>query len=163
MKNPLPVDTPENVTLTYKGAGLGLRFLAFLLDDAIITLLTVAIGLLLSSKDTLSWNNVAFLFTTFVIHWGYFIFFDVWWNGQSPGKRLLHLRVVRTNGTAIRPVDSFIRNLLRIVDYLPQYYFVGLVTALLTQRSQRLGDLAAGTLVIREQTDVTLDSLVETT
>jgi hypothetical protein len=76
--------------------------------------------------------------------------FEILWNGQTPGKRLLGLRVIRETGYPIRPVDSVIRNLVRVVDWLPIGYSVGVLVMLLNDRSRRLGDFAGGTLVVRE-------------
>jgi hypothetical protein len=86
----------------------------------------------------------------FVITAGYFMVFEILWNGQTPGKRLVGVRVIRENGYPIRPVDAVIRNLVRIVDWLPATYGIGVLTMLLNRRSKRLGDFASGTIVIRE-------------
>ena len=164
------IDTPENVTFGYEIAGLGSRFLAAVTDYFIIALFSVSGWIATAGVFSLSrmlsgslrnWLTALLGLLIFAIQWGYFVLFDLWWNGQSPGKRLFRLRVVRTDGTAIRPVDSIIRNLVRIIDYLPANYFVGFVTMFLTSRVQRLGDLAAGTMVVKERRDVTLDSLLE--
>jgi hypothetical protein len=86
----------------------------------------------------------------FLVMSGYFMLFEIVWNGQTPGKRMLGLRVIRENGYPIRPVDSVIRNLIRVVDWLPLAYGVGVLTMLLNNRSKRLGDFASGTIVVRE-------------
>jgi len=91
-----------------------------------------------------------FFLGTFVITSGYFMVFEILWNGQTPGKRLVGLRVIRESGYPIRPVDAVIRNLVRIVDWLPLVYGVGVLVMLLNQRSRRLGDFASGTIVVRE-------------
>src|SRR4029078_5649079 len=81
---------------------------------------------------------------------GYYMVFEILWNGQTPGKRLVGVRVMRENGYPIRPVDAVIRNLVRIVDWLPATYGIGVLTMLLNKRSKRLGDFASGTIVVRE-------------
>jgi hypothetical protein len=86
----------------------------------------------------------------FIITAGYFMIFEILWNGQTPGKRLVGVRVIRENGYPIRPVDAVIRNLVRVVDWLPATYGIGVLTMLLNKRSKRLGDFASGTIVIRE-------------
>jgi len=86
----------------------------------------------------------------FAITSGYFIVFEILWSGQTPGKRLLGLRVLRESGYPLRPVDAVVRNLVRILDWLPLGYGIGVLVMLLNQRSKRLGDFAAGTLVVRE-------------
>jgi uncharacterized RDD family membrane protein YckC len=95
----------------------------------------------------------------FAFFWGYYIFFEVVWNGQSIGKRIVGLRVVRTNGTPITFTESVIRNLIRLIDFLPAYYGIGVVTMFINAQSRRLGDLAAGTLVVYDRPTVTLESL----
>src|SRR5260221_12522374 len=78
--------------------------------------------------------------------------FEILWNGQTPGKRMLGIRVIRENGYPMRPIDAVIRNLVRIVDWLPSGYGIGVLTMLLNKRSKRLGDFASGTIVVREGT-----------
>ena len=92
----------------------------------------------------------------FAIFWGYYIFFEAAWNGQTPGKRLLGLRVMRADGTPVALTEVAIRNLVRIVDFLPLAYGVGVLTMFFQPQSRRMGDLAAGTLVVFDRTGVTL-------
>jgi hypothetical protein len=96
---------------------------------------------------------------SFVMLWGYYIAFEMLWNGQSPGKRAIGLRVVREGGRPITFVSSAIRNLIRIVDFLPAFYGIGVVVMFVDRRARRLGDLAGGTLVIKERRGITLESL----
>jgi uncharacterized RDD family membrane protein YckC len=95
----------------------------------------------------------------FAILWGYYIAFELLWNGQSPGKRVIGLRVVREGGRPITFVGSAIRNLVRIVDFLPALYGIGVLVMFVDRRSRRLGDLAGGTLVVKERRGITLESL----
>lgn len=88
-------------------------------------------------------------------------FFELTWNGQSPGKRWAGIRVIRRDGTPVTLIESIIRNLVRIVDFLPIGYGVGIVTMFVHPQSCRLGDLAAGTLVVRDEAEITLTSLSE--
>ena len=88
---------------------------------------------------------------SFALYNGYFILFEWLLNGQTPGKRLLHIRVIKQGGYALRFFDTLLRNLLRVVDFLPLFYGVGLTSLLLTRDSQRLGDLVAGTLVVYQE------------
>ena len=90
-----------------------------------------------------------FLIGQLVIEWGYFLFWETVANGRSPGKRLVGLRVVRDDGFPIGFRDALVRNLLRAVDVLPWYYTVGLVAMLVSAQGKRLGDVAAGTIVVR--------------
>lgn len=164
------VDTPENVTFGYEVSGLGSRFLAALLDNLILFGILVALFLGLIAflaspagealDETLAdWLVAIYLLVTFALFWGYYIFFELIWNGQSPGKRWMGLRVIRSDGMPISLVESIIRNLVRLVDFLPLYYGLGVVVMAANSQARRLGDLAAGTLVVRERKDVTLSSL----
>ena len=92
----------------------------------------------------------AFLVVLFALEWGYYVFFETLMRGQSPGKRILRLRVVNEQGHAINFGDSVMRNLLRAVDFLPTMYALGTVVCALDPRFRRLGDIASGTLVVVE-------------
>jgi hypothetical protein len=96
------------------------------------------------------WLYVVMALVVFAVTVGYFILFEIIWSGQTPGKRLVGVRVLRENGYPVRPVDVAIRNLVRIVDGLPFGYAVGVLTMLCNGRAKRLGDFAAGTIVVRE-------------
>lgn len=172
----LSIDTPENVAFGYDVAGIGSRFLAAIVDTLLILLLQliVNIPLLLLGRvllDTvveddsmlLVWLGALAGLVAFAFFWGYYIFFEVIWNGQSPGKRWVGLRVLRTDGTPITLVESIVRNLVRLIDFLPIYYGIGVVTMFINDQSRRLGDLAAGTLVVHDRDTVTLESLAATT
>jgi uncharacterized RDD family membrane protein YckC len=155
--------TPERVNLQYDIAGIGSRCAAVIVDSIIqiaaLTLLTVA--LFASAAVSVAFAGVSgrgagvlviglFGLAVLAITVGYFILFEIVWSGQTPGKRLVGVRVIRENGYPIRPVDAVIRNLVRIVDFLPASYGVGVLTMLLNKRSRRLGDFASGTIVVRE-------------
>jgi len=155
------IETPENVELRQRLAGIGSRFIAGLLDNLIIAavyLLIFLVMLLSNGFDSLrriaegpdftSWSFALLIIVLFLIHWGYFLFFELVMNGQSPGKRAMRLRVVKEGGSPIGVVDLVIRNLLRVVDALPFGYGVGGVAMFASRKVQRLGDLAAGTVVI---------------
>ena len=163
--------TPENVELRYDVAGLGSRLIAATLDYAILFLgyLALAFGLgmvsslvvgsflsLEQAADAQTRRVLEFvryaaialtLLVTFLGWWGYFILFELLWNGQSPGKRALRLRVVGAGGQPVSATASLVRNLLRAVDNV---LGLGVVVMLVDRSSRRLGDFAAGTLVIRE-------------
>lgn len=172
------VDTPENITFGYEIAGIGSRFLAALVDTTLILLLQIlvnAVMILILSKSVdmseivssgkifnspVSWVIGLMGLIAFFFLWGYYIFFEMLWNGQSPGKALAKLRVIRANGTPITLTESIIRNLVRVIDFLPMYYGVGVITMFVNSQSRRLGDLAAGTLVVRENMErISLKSL----
>jgi hypothetical protein len=98
---------------------------------------------------------------SFVVLWGYYLVAEMLSNGQSPGKRVIGLRVVREGGRPVTFAASAIRNVIRLVDFLPLFYGIGVVTMFIDKRARRLGDLAGGTLVVRERAPVTLESLTQ--
>jgi len=155
----LQIDTPENVSFDYDVSGIGSRFLAALIDTTLILILQgIVIGaiVLLLQLDAFSSEMSAWVIgglglISFVFFWGYYIFFEILWNGQTPGKRWVKLRVIRLDGTPVTVVEVVIRNLVRIIDFMPAVYAFGMVTMFITDKSRRLGDLAAGTVVIHER------------
>jgi uncharacterized RDD family membrane protein YckC len=167
----LDIGTPENVVFGYEVAGIGSRFLAALVDTSLIALLLVIANFILiviitaagqldgPGSAAAAWFIAALGLVSFIILWGYYIFFELSWNGQSPGKRLVGLRVISSDGSPIGPVESIVRNLIRIVDFLPLYYGIGVISMFISRRAQRLGDLAASTLVVYDRGVVTLESL----
>jgi uncharacterized RDD family membrane protein YckC len=166
----LRIDTPENVTFDYEVAGIGSRFLAALVDTVLLVLLQVIvlgtlifIGLrrqdLFSLDDGPTWILAVLSLIAFVFFWGYYIFFEILWNGQTPGKRWVGLRVIRLDGTPVTTAEVVIRNLVRTIDLLPAAYGVGVISMFVNQNSRRLGDLAAGTVVVHEGTTSSLKDL----
>jgi uncharacterized RDD family membrane protein YckC len=145
------VVTPEAVPLDLDVAGLGSRMIALGIDTLIQIGVFFAIAFVLSAlhvDDTIA--TVVVLVSVPVLFWGYFFVFEGLWHGRTPGKRAQRLRATRTDGQPMSGAQMFVRNLVRIVDFLPAYYAVRSISIVVTKRSQRLGDLAAGTLVIRE-------------
>lgn len=141
-------------------AGLGSRFLALLIDSlfwtaAILVLVLLFILFLpaLRSFNKLSsqWAFAILVFLVFLFNWGYFTLFEAFWNGQTPGKKLAHIRVIQRSGRPIGLFESMARNFIRYIDSLPTLYITGILSILLTRQQQRLGDLAAGTLVVRDE------------
>lgn len=158
------VDTPENIEFAYAIAGIGSRFVAAVVDSvlivALLTLLGIVFGVIADAVDLLDSLLAAIGgLLSFAVFWGYYITFEMLWNGQSPGKRMAGLRVVRQGGRPITFVSSAIRNVIRIIDFLPLMYGIGVVAMFLDRHARRLGDLAAGTLVVRDRQAVTLESL----
>jgi uncharacterized RDD family membrane protein YckC len=153
----LSITTPEGVDVELTLAGLGSRFVAAYLDGMLQLILLVALVVLFYAFDWTSGVGAAVLTVVgFLIFFGYHVVFEVLASGRTLGKRWNGLRVVRLGGYPIGFTASAIRNLLRLVDFLPSAYLVGCVSVLLTERNQRLGDLAAGTLVVRERRGVAL-------
>lgn len=167
----LQIDTPENVIFGYEIAGIGSRFMAALVDTlllgVIMAIVYAVLFLILASIFADlgdvggTWLIALIIIVSFILFWGYYLFFELIWNGQTPGKRLVKIRVIRADGMPVTLSEVLIRNLVRLVDFMPASYGVGVITMFISQQSQRLGDLAAGTLVIYDQADVTLESLEE--
>jgi uncharacterized RDD family membrane protein YckC len=159
--------TPERVNLEYDIAGIGSRGAAAIVDTLIqaiaLTVLSIALlsaAAIMSSPlglgAPLGRGGTALLVGLFalvilVVTSGYFMFWEIMWSGQTPGKRLVGVRIIRENGYPLRPVDAVVRNLLRIVDWLPLFYGVGVMVMLLNGRARRLGDFASGTIAVRER------------
>jgi uncharacterized RDD family membrane protein YckC len=154
--------TPERVTLQYDIAGLGSRCAAALVDTAIQFGVLVVVGLGVLGMLALNLQTAATIIGVLavaLVTLGYFLLFEIIWNGQTPGKRLVGVRVIRESGYPVQPADVVVRNLVRIVDGLPGFYAAGVVTMLLNRRSKRLGDFAAGTIVVREGSRAPLELL----
>jgi hypothetical protein len=122
-------------------------------------LVTLQITTRLNDENLISLIIAIYTGVEFLMYWGYYILFEIIWGGQSPGKRLLKLRVVRQDGTPSSAGQIVIRNIGRLVDIFPGFYAVGIITMFLNDQSRRLGDLAAGTLVVRESQGMSLAQL----
>lgn len=162
--------TPENIAFEYRVAGLFGRLMAHLIDLVVLLLLYglcgLFAGLVFGMLGLPSVGMFVWLVGLFILYWFYGGFFEAMWNGQTPGKRMMGLRVLRTDGRPINAMQAVLRNLLRLFDAMPagfipgfffgevalpfQTYLVALMATTLTRRSQRVGDLAVGTMVIVE-------------
>jgi uncharacterized RDD family membrane protein YckC len=151
--NQLTIRTPEGVTFNLVLAGPISRSLAWLLDAAAIVAVAMVLISVFSALGKLSADisGAIFLVAMFVVNLGYAMVLEWFWNGQTLGKRLLGLRVMDVRGLRLQPYQIIIRNLLRAVDSLPAVYLIGGLTSLFNRYAQRLGDLAANTIVIRER------------
>jgi uncharacterized RDD family membrane protein YckC len=170
----LIIETPERVPLAFALASIGNRFLAVAIDHFIqyFSIFVVAwIVISLSGFNAYSagskaselfqempkWTLAILIVVIFLIFAGYFVVFEWLWNGQTPGKRLLKLRVIREDGRPITFWEALARNLLRIFDAVPGFiipvYSIGLITIFTSRRDQRIGDVFAGTVVVRERLD----------
>lgn len=160
----LSVETPEAVAFAYELAGPASRGAALMVDTVLLSaiiiaelLVVVLAGNLLDAEVAVPWLIAIVGTTAFITYWGYYVWGDVFRNGRTPGKQALGIRVVRDDGGRVGVLDSIIRNLVRIVDMLPGYYAVGLVSLLLSKTNKRLGDMAAGTVVVRDTGAVDLE------
>lgn len=155
----LTIDTPEQVPLEFVLASVGSRFLALALDSLfqaggflVIVLAGVAVAAFsrVFRLDGGLWVLAGVVLTGFLIYYGYFAVFEALWNGQTPGKRIVGLRVILVTGRPVSAYEAILRNVVRLVDQLPGMYAIGMLSVLLTAKNQRLGDLAAGTVVVYE-------------
>jgi uncharacterized RDD family membrane protein YckC len=157
----LTIDTPEQVHLEFVLAGIGSRFMAALLDALIeaagylvlfiLSLFWLSTGLFTGSRSV--WLEALVSLVAFCINWGYYAIFEALWKGQTPGKRWAGIRVIKDSGRPINAFEAIARNLVRVVDFLPLFYGVGVITMLLNAKNRRLGDYVAGTLVVHESSD----------
>jgi uncharacterized RDD family membrane protein YckC len=159
----LVIETPERVPLHFALASIGNRFIACAIDHTIqaltlfglflllVLILDVAdLGNRLSSAP--KWVIALLIVLVFLLMSGYFVFFEWIWQGQTPGKRWMRLRVIREDGRPISFFEATVRNLLRDFDIMPfPFYSIGLISVFATNRDQRVGDLVAGTVVVRER------------
>lgn len=149
------IETPENVRLAFRLAGPGSRMGAYLLDLAlrwaVIMGLMFFVGLFLPFISVSGLPIGIYLVGLFLVEWGYGCLFEGLWNGQTPGKKAFRLRVMKAEGYSISFHEAMLRNLLRAADILPVLYGVGFLTMLCNGRMQRIGDLVAGTIVVREK------------
>ena len=146
----MTIETPEGLSVTVPLAGVGSRFVAAAIDFAIqATLVGLAAVVFLAYGVGGAVGPGLFSIAVFLVFFVYDVAFEVLSGGRTPGKRWTGLRVVRAGGQPVNFVTSAIRNLVRPVDFLPSAYLVGIASILATKRNQRLGDLAAGTVVAR--------------
>lgn len=152
------VETPEGIDLQAELAGPVVRILAYSIDILIRLLFLLVCGIALAF-----WGNAGqggLLVLMFVLEWFYPVYFEVCRRGQTPGKKQMGLAVVNDDLTPVSWGTSLVRNLLRVVDFLPGAYLFGLISMVLNDRFARLGDLAAGTLVIYRRSDALASTLV---
>jgi uncharacterized RDD family membrane protein YckC len=166
LRDQLSIETPELVSIDVPLAGLGSRCLALFIDY-VLQGTALFVGILFLSFLVSLWSGPArpahpsagnqwgqkvgvaiAIAIPFLLHWGYFTLFEAFWNGQTPGKRITKLRVIQQSGRALGLFESMTRNLIRFIDMLPGLYVVGSICIFVSRRQQRLGDMAAGTLVV---------------
>jgi uncharacterized RDD family membrane protein YckC len=153
MRELLVIRTPENVSFEHELAALGSRALAWVID--LVAIIGLILGASIALSSTLSrlggLGTAVQLIVVFLIQWGYGAVLEWGFHGKTLGKAILGLRTVSDRGLRITFLEAAIRNLVRTVDFLPVVYGVGGATALLDPKGRRLGDLAAGTVVVQER------------
>jgi uncharacterized RDD family membrane protein YckC len=168
-RDQLSIRTPELVAIEFPLAGIGSRFVAlfidYLIQGAAAFILVLIFVLFVSatagsrpvhssiagSPNSGKWAIAIAIAIPFLFQWGYFTLFEAFWRGQTPGKRIMRIRVIQQTGRPVGVFESLGRNLTRIIDMLPTFYIIGVIVMFLTRRQQRLGDLVAGTLVVHER------------
>jgi len=169
----LNIETPEQVELRFPVAGIGSRFLAVLVDSIIQVVGMIVLFLLFALVVSLGarmeqnsppapstinpetaekWFVAAVILVSFLLYWGYFSLFEGLWHGQTPGKKLLKIRVIKDSGRQITLFEALARNLLRVVDSQPAY-LIGVVAMLCNKQQKRLGDFVAGTIVVHDRAE----------
>jgi uncharacterized RDD family membrane protein YckC len=155
----LTIETPEQIALDYPLAGIGSRFMAVFADYVIQSLfflvvfmagvaLVPAVSVLRNSGP---WVVAIYVLVGFCVSWGYFAFFETIWKGQTPGKRMAGIRVIKDDGRPISAFDAIARNLMRAIDLMPAMYGAGCICMFIDRKQRRLGDLVAGTVVVHEK------------
>jgi uncharacterized RDD family membrane protein YckC len=172
----ITIETPDHIEFHYELAGVASRICAAVLDALLqllllIALLIVFVAVTMWSPSELlgdptlgslsGWGVAFVLLGAFCVLWVYPILFELFMDGRTPGKRAIGIRVIQDDGTALTPASVLVRNVLRVADFLPAVYFVGLVVMLCNGRYKRVGDFAAGTVVIRESVEVQPNAIVD--
>jgi uncharacterized RDD family membrane protein YckC len=144
---------PEGISVNVVVAGLGSRAAACLLDTLIMVAGLVAVSFFASvlSGDLPGLATALVSIAAFMVVFGYFVLFEAFGSGRTPGKRVVGLRVLALDGGRASFWRIVIRNVVRFIDYLPAAYLVGMISILVSEKHQRVGDLAAGTMVVRER------------
>ncbi len=169
----LDIDTPEQISLELPLAGIGSRFLALTLDSLIqvgaIIVLTIFGWFVSMAYTNLSGaadkffsetvGTIVLILVPFCLYWGYFAFFEILWQGRTPGKRVAGIRVIHQTGRPMTAIECIGRNLLRAIDIQPGIYAVGLICMMCNKQNRRVGDFIAGTIVVH---DKALDSVSPT-
>ncbi len=184
MSREVLINTPENIALEYELAGLGTRFcanffdtllqgliygsvlIAFLLLDLLLLVVARGQHWRLMQKiltEATGFATAGMIILLFLVLFGYYIYYELKWNGQTPGKRYMGLRVIREGGYPVDVWSVVLRNLMRIVDFLPVVYSAGMISILISPRYQRLGDLVGGTMVVKQRAPQNLINLLQAT
>lgn len=155
----ITIVTPENVEIEYELAGIGTRAVATILDTLIYGLALFLVVYALVASAVLGvrlpeglgpWFLAALTLLLFGSFWGYYIYFETKWSGQTPGKRAMQIRVIKDGGYPIDFRAAMTRNLMRYIDFLPWFYAIGFLSIFFSRDYKRLGDFVAGTLVVQE-------------
>ena len=158
----LHIHTPEQIALELPLAGIGSRFLGLAIDTLLQIVLYILGGVLFAWIGVSgiahlvywlppSWFGAVAILFVFCVYWGYFAIFEIFWKGQTPGKQLAKIRVIKESGRPINAYEAIARNLMRAIDVLPTMYGAGIVCMMLNSQNRRIGDFVAGTVVVHDQ------------
>lgn len=153
------IDTPEGIAISLSPVGPIVRAQAWMIDNLIFFGVMTVLGILTSFLGELG-MGIYYVFL-FFLYWFYPVFFEVLFNGSTPGKKAMNVRVLHIDGTPVSWAASINRNLLRTVDFLPLFYAIGFISMLLNNRFQRLGDVVAGTMVVYNPNQIVLPEIAE--
>lgn len=163
--NRVRVRTPEGVIFTFALAGPVTRCIAWVIDTVAVSAASSLVGMVLQWFVLLSpdWTIALITLLYFVLGTGYSMALEFFWRGQTLGKRVMRLRVVDAGGLTLTPGQIVLRNLIRFIDQIPALYLVGGIAMMVTRRAQRLGDIVAGTIVVRHRVvrEPDLEALVQ--
>ncbi|MCK5717803.1 MAG: RDD family protein [Thiomargarita sp.] len=151
-----PVETPEGIELGLRVAGPVVRALAWCLDFALRILIYMILLYFFTTFNLGDLGIGLFLISIFILEWFYPVLFEVYRDGATPGKQAMHIKVLHESGVPVNWSNAMVRNLLRAVDFLPFLYGFGLISMLMNHDFKRIGDLAAGTVVVYEEEHVSL-------
>ncbi|MBP1990896.1 RDD family protein [Paenibacillus eucommiae] len=160
LEKELTIITPEQVQLKFRTAGVGSRAIAHLWDGLILLVVNGLLLALIIFASRLEWLNIldgvadyagaALIILFILLNVGYFLATEMYMGGQTPGKKIMGLRVLQDNGQSATFLSIIIRNLFRILDFLPSFYFLGALIMLFSSKDKRIGDMVAGTIVVTE-------------
>ena len=152
------IETAQNISIQQNVAGIGERILAFIIDLSIIVIYLVLASLVMAGLNADSGSEIMYYMVLGLPTFLYYLLWETFWNGRTPGKALLQIRVVRKDGSRPQFSNYLVRWLLRIIDISLTTGGVAVVTILLNGKGQRLGDIAAGTTVISEKKKIGIDN-----
>ena len=161
MDHRVKIITPESVQLSFETAGIGSRFIALLLDTLIqVGIVLIALfGMMAAGisfegifTSAFSWYTAVLIIVLFMTFVGYFFFFEMIFRGQTPGKKVMKIRVIKSNGQPLTFTGSILRNIFRLADMFPGFYGIGIIVMFISPQSKRIGDYVGGTIVVKEYT-----------
>lgn len=146
----LTIVTPEHVRIRLEPAGAGSRFLAMMIDFAIVQGISGAMAMVVAALLPGGIAGWVYITANFLLTWGWHLFFETRRQGRTPGKRALKIRVIDARGLPVSLHQSLVRNITRVLDFAPAFYGIGAIASLVSKSHRRLGDIIADTLVVRD-------------